>query len=103
MPFREDSLWNEKTELMAFLIFKKLETDNFPRSKQAELCRGMMSKTGLDTGNISAKMSNYKSVAGYNKSSNASSQTKYNYKEYNQLSIDKLSKMIVDFSHDRHR
>ncbi len=94
MPFRDNSLWNERTELMAFLIFKRLEIDNFPRGKQAEYCREMMKKTGLETGNISAKVSNYKSVAGYNKSSNASKETKHNYNEYNQLSIDDLLIMI---------
>lgn len=96
MSFRADSLWNKKTELMAYLIFKKLEVEKFPYGKQAELCREMMKKTGLDKGNISAKVCNYKSVAGYNKSSNASNQTKNNFSDFNQLSINELSKMIDD-------
>lgn len=94
MSYRANSLWNDKTELMAFLIFKKLEADNYPYRKQAEYCREMKEKTGLKAGNISAKVSNYKSVAGINNKSNASKNTHRIYNEYNHLTLKDLSKMI---------
>ena len=94
MSFKNDSNWNEKNELKAFLIFKKLEALNFPRGKQMELCRAMEKETNLDAGNISAKVSNYKSVAGINNSSNASSDTKENYSKYKDYSIAKLEELI---------
>ncbi len=94
MSFRNDSNWNERNELKAFLIFKKLEALDFPRGKQIELCREMEKETNLDAGNISAKVSNYKSVAGINNSSNASSDTKENYSKYKDCSIAKLEELI---------
>ena len=94
MSFKNDSNWNKKNELKAFLIFKKLEALNFPRSKQMELCRKMEKETNLDAGNISAKVSNYKSVAGINNNSNASSDTKENYSRYKDYSIAKLEELI---------
>ncbi len=94
MSFKNDSNWNKKNELKAFLIFKKLEALNFPRGKQMELCRKMEKETNLDAGNISAKVSNYKSVAGINNNSNASSDTKENYSRYKDYSIAKLEELI---------
>ena len=94
MSYKTNSLWNEKNELLSFLIFKRLETEKFPRGKQAEYCREMMRRTGLEVGNISAKVSNFKSVAGYNNSSNASTNTRRIFKKYNHLTINELSKII---------
>ena len=94
MSFKESSNWNEKNELKAFLIFKKLEVLNFPRGKQMELCREMEKETDLDAGNISAKVSNYKSVAGINSSSNASSDTKENYAKYKEYFIKEIEELI---------
>lgn len=94
MSFRDSSNWNEINELKAFLIFKKLQELDFPRGKQMEFCREMAKETNLDAGNISAKVSNYKSVAGINNSSNASNDTKLNYSKYKNYSIDKLKELI---------
>ena len=94
MSFKNDSNWNKKNELKAFLIFKKLEALKFSRGKQIELCRKMEKETNLDAGNISAKVSNYKSVAGINNNSNASSDTKENYSRYKDYSIAKLEELI---------
>jgi hypothetical protein len=94
MSFKDNSNWNQKNELKAFLIFKKLETLDFLRGKQIEFCREMEKETNLDAGNISAKVSNYKSVAGINNSSNASSDTKENYFKYKDYSIEKLEELI---------
>jgi len=94
MSFRDDSNWNKKNELKAFLIFKKLEALGFPRGKQMVFCKKMEKETNLDAGNISAKVSNYKSVAGINNSSNASKDTKENYSKYKDYSIEKLEELI---------
>lgn len=99
MSFRENSEWNELNELRSLVIFKKLESLGFPRNKQMELCKAMALKTNLDASNISAKVSNFKSVAGINKPSNASVNTKEIYKKYGDLSLSeveaKLSKIEV--------
>lgn len=94
MSFRKNSNWNEKNELKAFLIFKKLEKECFPRGKQMELSRQMAKNTNLSEGSISAKVSNYKSLAGINNNSNASKATKLLYSKYKDLSIKELEQII---------
>ena len=94
MSFKDSSNWNKENELKAFVIFQKLKEVGFPRGKQMELCREMEKETNLDAGNISAKVSNYKSVAGINNNSNASSDTKETYSKYKDYSIEKLEELI---------
>ena len=94
MSFRENSAWNELNELRSLVIFKKLELSGFPRNKQMELCKAMALKTNLDAGNISAKVSNYKSVAGINKPSNASVNTKEIYKRYSSFSLTEVETLV---------
>jgi hypothetical protein len=94
MSFKNSSNWNEKNELKAFLIFKKLKALNFPRGEQIKFCRKMEKETNLDAGNISAKVSNYKSVAGINNTSNASRDTKDTYLKYKSYSIEKVKELI---------
>ncbi|WP_146032944.1 hypothetical protein [Geothermobacter hydrogeniphilus] len=94
MSYRETSLWNNENELRCLIIFKKLETENFPRGKQMEYCREMSKITGLEPGNISAKVSNYKSVAGINNNSNSSVNTVDFYCKYTHLSIQEIQKII---------
>ncbi len=60
-----------------------------------EYCREMSRRTNLDAGNISAKVSNYKSVAGINNASNASVNTVELYNKYGYLSIQELEKLVV--------
>jgi len=95
MSYRESSLWNEKNEFRCLLIFKKLQAKNFPRGKQMEYCREMSKITKLDSGNISAKVCNYKSVAGVNNNSNASINTVAIYHKYGHLSIQEVEKLII--------
>ncbi len=57
---------------------------------QIELCKEMALITNLDISNISAKVSNFKSVAGINRPSNASFNTKETYKKYSLFSIDEI-------------
>ena len=94
MSFKDSSNWNEKNELKAFVIFQRLKEVDFPRGTQMKLCREMEKETNLDAGNISAKVSNYKSVAGINNDSNASSDTKDTYLKYKNYSIEKLEELI---------
>ncbi len=96
MAFRETSNWNKKSELEAFLIFKQLEEENFPYGRQMDLCRKMSQRYDLDKGNISAKVSNYKSEAGINNTSNSSKETIEIYKRYKDLSIKEVKNLIED-------
>lgn len=94
MGYRKTSHWNETNEIRCLIILKKLQADNFPRGKQMEYCRAMSMVTKLDPANISAKVGNYKSVAGVNKPSNASTNTIGLYQKYEHLSIDELEKRV---------
>lgn len=94
MGYKNNSLWNDENELRCLIIFKKLQAENFPRGKQMEYCIEMSKITKLDPGNISAKVSNYKSVAGINNHSNASTNTTKFYKEYGRLSINEIESIL---------
>lgn len=94
MSYSENSEWNGKNEIRCMIIFKKLESEGFPRGKQMEYCREMALLSKLDAGNISAKVSNYKSVAGINKPSHASVNTIDLYKRYCDFSIPQLKELI---------
>lgn len=94
MGYKNNSLWNDENELRCLIIFKKLQAENFPRGKQMEYCRELSIITKLDPGNISAKIGNYKSVAGINNHSNASTNTIKFYKKYGHLSINEIESVI---------
>ena len=94
MNYKDSSEWNEENEIRCLIIFKKLETENFPRGKQMEYCREMEKITNLDAGNISAKVSNFKSVAGINNDSNASQNTKDIYAKYKNTSLPELEALL---------
>ncbi len=96
MSYRKTSLWNELNELRCLLAFKKLEQLGFPRGKQSELSREISQKSGLEVGNVSAKICNYKSVAGINNTSNASVNTKQLYTRYEGKSISELETLITN-------
>ena len=95
MSYRDASHWDEKKEILCLIIFKKLQAENFPRGKQMDYCREISKATKLSPGNLSAKVSNYKSVAGINKASNASVNTIEIYKKYGHLSIQKLQNITA--------
>jgi hypothetical protein len=96
MNYKDSSDWNDINELRCLVILKKLISENFPRKRQMELCREMTSKCNLTSGSISAKVSNYKSLAGFNNKSNASNNSKVIYKKYNQYSAVEIEKMISE-------
>ncbi len=95
MSFKITSSWNEKTELQAYKIFRILLDKNFPRGLQSKLCKELAQETKLlSSGNISAKICNYKSVSGINNPSNSSIDTKRNYEKYKNYSIIELDVII---------
>ena len=95
-PYRDDSYWNDKNEMRCLLIFKKLKEQGFPRGMQAELCRKTADIPEIDLSeeNISAKVGNYKSVAGENSHSNYSKNTERIYNKFKNLSIKELESKI---------
>ena len=94
MGYSADSEWNEANELRCLVIFKRLQAEGFPRGRQAELCRQMAAITRLDWTNISAKVTNLKSVAGVIGESNASRNTREIYARYGLLSIPELEALL---------
>ena len=94
MPYRSGSEWNDVNELRCLAIYKKLEENKFPRGMQIDLCRDMARVTNLDVGNISAKVSNFKSVAGVNSDSNASQNTISMYKRYGKRSASEIENKV---------
>jgi len=94
MTYKNNSEWNEINEIKSFIIFRQLEKEMFPRNRQMQLCEAMAKETKLAKGNISAKVSNYKSVAGYNNISNASKNTKRIYALYKDYSIEDLKLVL---------
>lgn len=96
MAYRTGSNWNDKNELKCLLIYKKLELEGFPCGRQADYCRGMEINIDLSVGNISAKVSNYKSVAKVNNDSNASKNTIRIYAEYGHLPVSEISSIIEE-------
>lgn len=91
--YNADSQWNDLSELRCYLAYRKLEHEGFPRGNQAELCRELAELTGLETGNLSAKICNYKSIAGDNNDSNASANSRFFYNEFADFSIAQLEKI----------
>ncbi|WP_230860993.1 hypothetical protein, partial [Vibrio harveyi] len=94
MSYRDTSLWNDLNELRCLEAFKKLESEGFPRGKQSEYAREISLKSGLEVGNISAKICNYKSVAGINNESNASANTRDFYNKYKSYSISEIHELV---------
>lgn len=94
MPYRRGSDWSDRTEIACLAIFKKLEEKGFPRGLQIDLCRTLSKKTNLSVGSISAKVCNYKSVAGVNSESNASHNTVSIYNQFAHLSSYEIEKAM---------
>ncbi|RSD28933.1 hypothetical protein [Vibrio pectenicida] len=94
MVYRDTSLWNDLNELRCLEAFKKLEGEGFPRGKQSEYALDISLKSGLARGNISAKICNYKSVAGINNESHASANTRYFYNKYKYYSIAAIRELV---------
>lgn len=87
MPYRN---WDDNKELQCLVIFKYLKENNFPRGKQMELSKKLSYITNLSYGSISAKVSNFKSIAKINNSSNASNNSKRVYSKYINMELVEL-------------
>ena len=76
-------------------FFKKLKCHKFPRGKQMYYCREMSAVIELTPESISAKICNYKTVAGVNAHSNASANTKRLFKKHSDCTIAEIEKIIA--------
>ncbi|GAB1256231.1 hypothetical protein NBRC116494_07330 [Aurantivibrio plasticivorans] len=94
MSYKKNSAWNDKNEVECLLIFKVLQQEGFPRGKLSRLCQELSKITNLSAGSISAKVCNYKSIAGVNAPSNASKNTMEIFEKYGSLSIQEIEKLI---------
>ncbi|MCL9783632.1 hypothetical protein M9194_19595 [Vibrio sp. S4M6] len=94
MGYRTTSLWNDLNELRCLEAFKMLESEGFPRGKQSDYAREISRKSGLSVGNVSAKICNYKSVAGINNDSHASSNTKEFFAKYHRHTAKDITNLI---------
>ncbi|WP_198305877.1 hypothetical protein [Arcobacter vandammei] len=95
MSYRFASGWNNITELQVYKIFRILFEKDFPRGLQSKFCKELSKETKtLSTGSISAKICNYKSIAGINRHSNASNNSKMIYEKYKNYSIIELDNEI---------
>lgn len=95
MEFRAGSQWSEQNEIRSFIIFKQLQLEGFPYGRQAELCREMAAVTNLDWSNISAKVTNYKSLAGLVRPNHASRNSAAIYERYRDYSVGQLRALLV--------
>lgn len=86
--------WTIEDELKCLLAFKKLDLQKFPRGLQSKLSQQLSKETNLTAGSISAKICNYKSVAGVNNPSNASKATIELYDKYKNCTIEEIEKNI---------
>lgn len=94
MSYSYQSNWSDKAEIACLIALKILIDEGFPRGMQSELSDEISSKYQLDKGSVSAKISNYKSLDGVNKASNASENSKRIYNQYSKQSISELEKLI---------
>ena len=92
--YNENSRWNDQAELKCLYIFKVLQEQGFPYGKQRKMCIDISEETGLSAGNLSAKVNNFKSVAGTNNQSNASANTRSIYAEFGRLSSKEVMEVI---------
>ena len=92
--YRANSHWNDEMELECLLVFKILEKEGFPHGRQKELSERLASRSRLEWGSISAKVSNYKSLAGKNNHSNVSKNSVRIFQKFNHLSIEDIANAL---------
>lgn len=96
MTYKENSNWNDVVELRCLIIYKQLKDAGFPKGMQSNLCSKLVKKYKLSNGSLSAKVSNFKSVAGDNNPSNASQNTIRIFRLYSKKTIDEIEKVIKE-------
>ena len=94
MTYSNDSLWNDNNEIKCLIIFKYLQKSNFPRGMQKKYCEELAKISGLGRGSISAKVSNFKSLAGINAPSNYSKNSEDIYELYSNTTIKELEDIV---------
>lgn len=97
MTYKDNSDWNDINEIRCLIILKILILENFPRNRQMELSKELARISKLSKESISAKVSNFKSLAKINNNSNASKNSKLIFEKYNGYTIIELQKMISEF------
>ena len=98
MVYINDSKWTDKFELECLLIFRKCEVQAFPWGLQLELCEELekRSQNSPSAQSLSAKVGNFKSLAGINNASNCSKNSKRIFDLYQKYSIEDLEAAIGD-------
>jgi len=94
MGYMSRSGWNDENELRCLLVFKKLERDGFPRGDLIKYSRELALLSNLKANSISAKVCNYKSVAGIIANNNSSSNTERIYKGFKDFSVEGIEKIL---------
>jgi hypothetical protein len=92
--YRQGSNWNDANELRCLQVMLKLQEEKFPRGLQAQLCRQLDNNSKLKYPTLSAKVGNYKSVAGYTKPTNASNCTIHFFNLFGHLRSGDLTNII---------
>ena len=96
MGYRKDSHWNDKVELACLIIFKKAKSNEFLSCLISMFIDEFIANADYDLppkSSLKAKVGNIKSIAGINKPSRASSDTKKIYNKYHQYDIADLEKI----------
>ncbi len=95
MAYSTASNWTDLFELKCLLIFKKCETEGFPRGMASDLCKELAkSKNAPPFNSLNAKVGNYRSLAGIAGDSNWSLASESFFKRYKNASIHELESVI---------
>tara|TARA_R110002167_G_scaffold174438_9_gene373289 strand:- start:398 stop:721 length:324 start_codon:yes stop_codon:yes gene_type:complete len=95
--FRPGSGWNFEIELRCFIIFKRLESEGFPKGMQTDLCRVLTESTEISFESLKAKVGNYKSELGVTNDSNSSEATKYIASNFGHLSVSEAEVLLTGY------
>ena len=101
MTYKDNSDWNDINEIRCLIILKILILENFPRNRQMELSKELARTSKLSKESISAKVSNFKSLAKINNNSNASKNSKLVFEKYNGYTIVELQKKVDDLEAEK--
>ncbi len=95
MAYNTAANWTDLFELKCLLIFKKCETEGFPRGMASNLCKELTkSENAPPLNSLHGKVGNYKSLAGITENSNWSLASKSFFKQYKNASINELESVI---------
>ncbi len=92
--YRKDSVWNDVLELKCLIVLKKLIEQNFKHGLRQVLCKELSKESVASPGTLSAKVGNYRSLAGLARHSNYSKNSKHLYDKYKDHSVAELEQAI---------